>query len=108
MWNEVTRARGTVGLSSISNTQEDLPMVYVGIDVSKDKHDCYIATSEGEVLTDVFTVPNSTEGFKLLFQRIKSVYSYQILLRLVLGQFRLYLFYRYCFLRPFCSLHYRS
>ena len=48
-------------------------MVYVGIDVSKDKHDCYIATSEGEVLTDVFTVPNSTEGFKLLFQRIKSV-----------------------------------
>ena len=48
-------------------------MICVGIDVSKDKHDCYIATSEGEVLADVFTVPNSTEGFKLLFQRIKSV-----------------------------------
>ena len=48
-------------------------MICVGIDVSKDKHDCYIATSEGEVLADVFTVPNNMEGFKLLFQRIKSV-----------------------------------
>ena len=48
-------------------------MICVGIDVSKDKHDCYITTSEGEVLADVFTVPNSMEGFKLLFQRIKSV-----------------------------------
>ena len=48
-------------------------MICVGIDVSKDKHDCFIATSEGEVLADVFTVPNSMEGFKLLFQRIKSV-----------------------------------
>ena len=48
-------------------------MICVGIDVSKDKHDCYIATSEGEVLADVFTVSNSMEGFKLLFQRIKSV-----------------------------------
>ena len=48
-------------------------MICVGIDVSKDKHDCYIATSEGEVLADVFTVSNNMEGFKLLFQRIKSV-----------------------------------
>ena len=48
-------------------------MICVGIDVSKDKHDCYIATSEGEVLADVFTVPNSMEGFKQLFQKIKSV-----------------------------------
>ena len=38
-------------------------MICVGIDVSKDKHDCYIATSEGEVLADVFTVPNSMEGY---------------------------------------------
>jgi Transposase and inactivated derivatives len=48
-------------------------MICVGIDVSKDKHDCYIATSEGEVLADVFTVSNNMEGFRLLFQRIKSV-----------------------------------
>ena len=48
-------------------------MIYVGIDVSKDKHDCTIVSSGGEVLADVFTVQNNMDGFKLLFQRIKSV-----------------------------------
>ena len=31
-------------------------MVYVGIDVAKDKHDCYIVNSDGEVLAEVFTI----------------------------------------------------
>ena len=48
-------------------------MIYVGIDVSKDKHDCAIISSEGETLADVFTVQNNLDGFKLLFQRLKSV-----------------------------------
>ena len=48
-------------------------MIYVGIDVSKDKHDCYIVNSNGKVLADVFTVENNLEGFDLLFQRLKSV-----------------------------------
>ena len=48
-------------------------MIYVGIDVSKDKHDCTIVSSEGEVLADVFTIQNNLDGFKLLFQRINSV-----------------------------------
>ena len=48
-------------------------MIYVGIDVSKDKHDCTIVSSEGEALADVFTVQNNLDGFKLLLQRIKSV-----------------------------------
>ena len=43
------------------------------IDVSKDKHDCTIVSSEGEVLADVFTIQNNLDGFKLLFQRINSV-----------------------------------
>ena len=30
-------------------------VISVGIDVSKDKHDCFIQSSEGEVLVDVFT-----------------------------------------------------
>ena len=47
-------------------------MIYVGIDVSKDKHDCAIVFTEGEGLTDVFTVQNNLDGFKLLLQRIKS------------------------------------
>lgn len=48
-------------------------MIYVGIDVSKDKHDCYIVNSDGEVLKDVFTIQNNRDGFSLLFQTLKSV-----------------------------------
>ena len=47
-------------------------MIYVGIDVAKDKHDCYIISSEGEVIANVFTIPNTLEGFDLLLTRIKS------------------------------------
>ena len=48
-------------------------MIYVGIDVAKDKHDCYIANSNGEILADVFTIPNDQIGFNLLFQTLQSV-----------------------------------
>ena len=48
-------------------------MVYLGIDVAKDKHDCYIVNSDGEILADVFTVPNNQIGFNLLFQKLQSV-----------------------------------
>ena len=47
-------------------------MVCVGIDVAKDKHDCFIFNSEGEVLADVFTVANNREGFETLLQRLRS------------------------------------
>ena len=40
-------------------------VVSVGIDVSKDKHDCFVLSSEGEVLADVFTIPNNMDGFHL-------------------------------------------
>lgn len=46
-------------------------MICVGIDVAKDKHDCFIMSSEGEVLTDVFTIPNNMEGFYRLLQSIQ-------------------------------------
>ena len=46
-------------------------MICVGIDVAKDKHDCFILNSEGEVLADVFTVPNNAEGFDTLLQTIR-------------------------------------
>jgi transposase len=48
-------------------------MVIVGIDVAKDKHDCFIMSSEGEVLFDVFTIPNTLDGFNVLLSNIKSV-----------------------------------
>lgn len=46
-------------------------MICVGIDVAKDKHDCFILNSEGEVLADVFTIANNAEGFDTLLQTIR-------------------------------------
>ena len=48
-------------------------MIYVGIDVAKDKHDCFITNSDGDVLFKPFTISNNREGFENLFQRIESV-----------------------------------
>ena len=48
-------------------------MVYVGIDVAKDKHDCCIVNSDGEVLAEVFTISNDLDGFRLLFRKLQSV-----------------------------------
>ena len=48
-------------------------MIYVGIDVAKDKHDCFITNSDGEVLSKSFTISNNLKGFDTLFQKIISV-----------------------------------
>lgn len=48
-------------------------MIYVGIDVAKDKHDCFITNSDGEALFNVFTIANNLEGFNALFNKIISV-----------------------------------
>ena len=48
-------------------------MIYVGIDVAKDKHDCFITNSDGEVLFKSFTIPNNREGFETLFQKVQSL-----------------------------------
>jgi transposase len=47
-------------------------MIFVGIDVAKDKHDCFIMNSDGEVLSNVFTIENNKAGFDSLYQKIKS------------------------------------
>ena len=52
-------------------------MICVGIDVAKDKHDCFIISSNGEILADVFTIPNSMDGFRCLLDRIRSCSSSQ-------------------------------
>ena len=48
-------------------------MIYVGIDIAKDKHDCFITNSDGEVLFKSFTISNNRDGFETLFQKIQSV-----------------------------------
>lgn len=50
-------------------------MVCIGIDVAKDKHDCFILSSEGEVLADVFTIPNNLDGFQSLMEKIHGCVS---------------------------------
>lgn len=51
-------------------------MIYVGINVAKDKHDCLISNSDVEVLFESFTIPNNREGFDALYQKIQSVADY--------------------------------
>ena len=48
-------------------------MIYVGIDVAKDKHDCFIMNSEGEVLFKPFVIRNNRAGFDSLCEKIYSV-----------------------------------
>ena len=48
-------------------------MIYVGIDVAKDKHDCFVTNSDGEVLFPAFPIPNNLDGFHDLCQKIRSV-----------------------------------
>ena len=52
-------------------------VVSVGIDVAKDKHDCFIQSSEGEVLPDVFTISNNMDGFNILLEKIRTCTSPQ-------------------------------
>ena len=48
-------------------------MIFVGIDVAKDKHDCFITNTDGEVLFKSFTIINNLDGFDELYQKIESV-----------------------------------
>ena len=38
-------------------------MYLIGIDISKYKHDCFIATETGEIIKDTFTFTNNQQGF---------------------------------------------
>ena len=48
-------------------------MFYVGIDVAKDKHDCCILGSDGEMIFSPFTIPNTLYGLDELYERICSL-----------------------------------
>ena len=50
-------------------------MIYVGIDVAKDKHDCCILGSDGEILFPPFTIQNSLQGFDELYEKILALTS---------------------------------
>ena len=48
-------------------------MIYIGIDVAKDKHDCCILGSDGEILFSPFTIQNNRQGFDELYEKIGSL-----------------------------------
>lgn len=48
-------------------------MIFVGIDVAKDKHDCFITNSDGDVLFQSFTIANNLFRFDDLYQKVVSV-----------------------------------
>lgn len=47
-------------------------MILVGIDVAKEKHECFIRTLEGSVLHKPFSITNNLEGFEELYSKICS------------------------------------
>ena len=50
-------------------------MIYVGIAVAQNKHDCFITNSDGEVLFPAFTIQNNRNGFDDLFSKVQSISS---------------------------------
>lgn len=48
-------------------------MYFVGIDISKYKHDCFITTESGEFVTNSFTIKNNKDGFLELLTVLKSL-----------------------------------
>lgn len=48
-------------------------MYYVGIDVSKYKHDCFVVSSDGEIICDPFSFDNDRDGFQALLSMLSSL-----------------------------------
>ncbi len=48
-------------------------MYLIGIDISKYKHDCFIATETGEVIKDVFSFDNNQKGFTILLNILEAL-----------------------------------
>ena len=48
-------------------------MIYVGIDVAKNKHGYFIIDSNGEVIQNNFTFDNSQSGYELFLSKLPNV-----------------------------------
>ena len=48
-------------------------MYFIGIDISKYKHDCFIMNENNQVIRDSFSFDNSQEGFKTFLDVLKSL-----------------------------------
>ena len=45
-------------------------MIFVEIDIAKDKHDCFITNSDGEVLFHSFSITNNPSSLTELYQNV--------------------------------------
>lgn len=45
-------------------------MLYVGIDVANDKHDCFAMNSDGEILIEKLTITNNLDDFETLYNSL--------------------------------------
>lgn len=50
-------------------------MYFIGIDISKYKHDCFIVSSDGETPFGVFSFRNDKQGFEMFLDRLNSLDS---------------------------------
>ena len=48
-------------------------IIYVRIEVAKDKHDCYTTNSDGKELFESFIISNNLEGFQNFYLKIKTI-----------------------------------
>lgn len=53
-------------------------MYLIGIDISKYKHDCFIATEAGEIIKDSFSFDNNTKGFSQLLDVLQALDQSQL------------------------------
>lgn len=53
-------------------------MYYVGIDVAKNKNDCIIINSEGQIVCDAFTFENNKLGFATFYRSIASLLPLEV------------------------------
>nr|WP_294490262.1 transposase [uncultured Anaerosporobacter sp.] len=56
-------------------------MYFVGIDISKYKHDCFITTESGHVVCKSFTIKNNHDGFEDLLTVLNSL-DHQVEIRI--------------------------
>ncbi len=50
-------------------------MYFVGIDISKYKHDCFITTETGTIITQNLSFANNQDGFNKFLNLLKSLDS---------------------------------
>ena len=55
------------------DSKGDYIVIYVGVDVAKEKHDCCILGADGEVLKGPFSFANDRKGFHELLIAIQTI-----------------------------------